>query len=185
MMRARGLVKLAANATSANFTAKTAMRTAEPTGNLVIRLSDVFGGVVPSHARFFPYGLGSDNDVFSLRLWGWTRYHTVTTKVLYLPTMLMEVSCTVSTFVGVAGRDVLNTERFADTISIVATVGQPTVSADVTPSGTLVLYSPANDTPGWVQTCLYGSEFLELDFDQTTGTPEMNTLIQFLDEVGE
>lgn len=188
MYRARGIRKaVATNANTSAFTAKTALRTTEPSGNLVFRLADEFGGLVPSHARIFPYGLGSDNDAFSLRVWGWTRYGTVTdasagtSRQFWLPSMFLEISATISAFVGVAGYAVLNTERFADTITVVATVGEPKVVAGASTNGIVIVYSPVNDTPAWVETPLWGAELLEFDFDQTTNTPTMNAMLHFYD----
>lgn len=172
---------LATNASSTGFTAKTAGVTTKPSGNLVYPIADP-GYAFRSRVRIFPIGLGSDNDVFSLRVWGWSRCGSGNGEagIIWIPAMLGEFACTISTFVGVAGSPVLATERFADTISIVATVGEPTLTADVTRTGTTELYSPANDTPAWVELRLRGIELLEFDFDQTTGTPSCNCLLQFL-----
>lgn len=172
---------LATNASSSGFTAKTAGVTTKPSGNLVYPIAD------PSYAfrsrvRLMAIGVGSDNDVFALRVWGWSRVGSGNgpAGIIWVPAMLGEITCTLSTFVGVASSPVLNTERFADTMALVATVGEPTVTADVTRTGTTEVYSPANNTPAWVEFRLRGVELLELDFDQTTGTPTMNALLQFL-----
>lgn len=173
---------MATNANTSAFTAKTALVKTRPSGNLVTELAPTSGGKVPARVRIFPYGLGSNNDAFSMRVWGWTQLGP-TSAPLWLPAALGEFACTISAFSGVAGGNVLNTELFADTITVVATVGEPTITADVTRAGTAVVFSPANDTPAWVEISLRGIELLEFDWDQTTNTPTMNALLQFLDEV--
>lgn len=182
MIQPYALIKaLTANANTSAFTAKTAIRSAEPTTN-VVRLSGLAGGVVPDAARFFPYGLGADNDAFSMRVFTWSRLQSAGVTY-WVPAQLFEVSCTISGFVGLAGGPVLNTERFADTMSLVATVGEATTTANTTRDGTVRLYSPANDMPAWVYADLYGAEFLEFDFDQTTNTPTMNCLVELIGTV--
>lgn len=179
MYNARPLVKaFTTNLNSSAFTKKVA-KTTKPSGNGVLELGP---GAVPAFVRIFPYGLGADNDVFSLRVTGWHRVGSGPTPgTLWFAETLLEVTCTISTFVGVVGSPVLATERFADTIATVATVGEPTRQADVTRSGTVAVFSPANDTPGWVVMRTYGCELLEFDIDQTTNTPPANALLQFLD----
>lgn len=170
---------LAANANSSAFTAKAAMSTgARPTGNLLYPLCDSAGELIPARLRLYAIGLGSDNDAFSFRVYGWSRIGAgPDLAVGWLPALLGEYGCVVSTFVGVAASPVLDTERFADTFTIVS---EPTITADVTRAGTTELYSPANNTPGWIEIRTHGVEMLEFDFDQTTGTPTMNLLLQQL-----
>lgn len=184
----RPLVKaMAANATSSGFTAKTAMRSAIPSGNTVFPLASQAGGggITPDRVRIYPYGLGASNDVFSMRIFGWNRLNavggTVTKRTVWLPAQIGEFACTLSTFAGLADSPVLNTELFCDTITVVATVGEPTYTAATTNGGTTMRYSPANDMPGWIEIPVGAFEFLEFDWDQTTNTPEMNALLQFLD----
>lgn len=194
----RPLIKaLPTNAASAAFTAKTVCTTGlTPLGNAptqaamdavgLVRIAAEggSGGYVPTWARIYPYGLGSDNDGFSLRLWGWFHIGAGPDGAkLWMPTILGEFTALISGFVGVAGAPVLNTERFADTIGIVALDGEYTITADVTRFGTVQLFTPANNTPGCVQVPLRGAEWIEWDFDQTTGTPTMNVLYQLFDEV--
>lgn len=169
------------NQNASSFTAKVA-KFAKPSGSGVIELATTLGGMVPSKVRIIPYGLGSENDVFSLRVWGWVPVGSGDNpNLLWVPSSLGEFSCTISASVGVAGAPVLNTERFADTISIVATVGEATITADTTRLGTVELFSPANDTPGWIVMPTRGVTLLEFDTDQTTNTPTANALLQFLD----
>lgn len=177
-----------ANSTATGFTAKTALRSTAPSGNTVMPVAAPGGGgQTPKRMRIYPYGLGASNDVFSMRVFGWYRYNresgTVGKTTLWMPAQIGEFSCTLGTFAGLADSPVLNTELFCDTISIVATVGEATYTANTTRTGTAMLYSPANDMPAWVEIPIGAPEFLEFDWDQTTNTPEMNAFIEFIDNV--
>lgn len=170
------------NANTSAFTAKTAGTTTRPAGNLVFDLAPILGagGGFRARCRLFPIGVGSNDDAFSLRVWGWSRFDfgaSGSAAPVWVPAELLEVSCTLGSFAGVAGGLVAATELFADTITMVK---EPTLAADVTPAGTTEIMSPANDTPAWVEFRLRGVELLEFDFDQTTNTPTMNALLQFL-----
>lgn len=171
----------ATNANSSGFTAKTAGVTTKPSGNLVYPIADP-GYSFRSRVRVFPIGIGADGDAFSIRVWGWNRCGSGNDVggIIWIPSILGEFTCTLSTFVGVAGSPVLNTERFADTLGLVAKIGEPTTTANTTRDGLTELYSPENNTPAWVEFSLRGAELLEFDFDQTTNTPTMNALLQFL-----
>lgn len=178
----------ATNASSTGFTAKTAGVTTKPSGNLVYPVAEI-GYEFRSRMRLWPIGVGSENDAFSIRIWGWNRSGSGNGAggIIWLASILGEFSCTLGKYVGVANSPVLATERFADTITVVSEPttrdGELTPSTDAetfTTQGTTEIFSPANDTPGWVELRLRGAELLEFDFDQTTGTPTMNALLQFL-----
>jgi hypothetical protein len=183
-MRVAGPLQKAcvANVNAAAFTAKTAAQLTVPSGNAVNQIAavDGGGGRLPNRIRIYPYGLGANNDAFALRLWSWYRGHNPDT---WYSSILTQINCTMSAYTGVAGGQVLNTEAFADTISLVALIGEPTYTADVTRFGRVELYTPANDTPAWVELPLREPELLEWDFDQTTNTPTMNALYQLISEV--
>jgi hypothetical protein len=148
-------------------------------GRALQRLSGGPGGKVPCAIELWPYGLGSDNDVFSMRLLGWKRLFPLgsTGRQFWVPSLIATLSCTLSAFVGLASGPVIETERFCDTISISF---EGTKTADVTRTGSVLLYSPANDTPGRAVVKVEGFEAIELQFDQTTGTPTMNSLFSLL-----
>lgn len=179
---------LSVNSSASGFTAKSAMiavgvndgnPAAAPNSSAIkVANADGPGGYTPCKIRLFPYGLGSDNDVFSLRIWGWWRLN-YNGAPYWLASILGEIACTISAHVGVAGGPVLNTERFADTITIVREYVE---TADSTPQGTILRHSPTNDSPASVIMPLFGAEFIEPDWDQTTGTPTMNALYNFITE---
>jgi hypothetical protein len=85
--------------------------------------------------------------------------------------ILAQFVCTMSTQVGVAGREVLNTERFCDTITL--TTGNDDVSVDIT--------SPTGDVIAHASVDLKGSQKLELTFAMSTGSPtSANCLIALI-----
>ncbi len=176
---------LVTNVTASSFTTK-APTTTEPTGNTIINLCQPqsFGGTLPQRVVFWPIGTGSDNDAFSLRVWSWRRIGSGDSpNVLWIPTILTEVSCTVCATVGVALSPVLATERFVDTITLVAARSRVQTGADGASATTLIepeIFSPTNDLIGFFITHLLGSQKLELDFDETTNTPAANALYALL-----
>lgn len=168
---------LATNANTSSFTAKTAGVIVEPSGNLVFPVADP-NFEFRSRVRIWPIGLGANNDAYSFRVFGWTRIGSgVAPGTFWFYSELGEYSCILGNFIGVAASPVLNTEFFADTVAVVK---EPVTTADVTNAGTTEVFSPANDTPAWIELRLRGVEKLEFDFDQTTNTPTCNLLLQFL-----
>jgi len=59
------------------------------------------------------FGAGADNATLGARILGWRKIST-----LWVPTILADLSGTLSTSVGVASAAVLNTDRFVDTVTI-------------------------------------------------------------------
>lgn len=62
------------------------------------------------------FGAGNDNTAFDARIVGWDQ--TGEGPPLWLPASIVEVTATRSAVVGVAGSSAINTDRFADTITI-------------------------------------------------------------------
>jgi hypothetical protein len=111
----------------------TVATTTKPSGDGVVDLSNN----PPSWLAVYPFGSGADNSTFDLYLVGWRLVGT-----LWVPAVLLEFTATLCTFVGVAGSDVLDTERFADTLGDPGTnLGSKGVDAQQ--------HSPANNTPGF------------------------------------
>ncbi len=172
---------LTANNNDSSFASKIPTVT-EPTNDGVIDLKGT-GSTIPQWMDVLPYGLGGDNDAFDMRVIGWRHIGELgpqaALKALWIPTILVEVTCTISAAVGIAGAVVLNTERFADTITIKSAGFEPTITADTTRQGTVVVFSAVNDLIAWFALELRGMEKVEFTFDQTTQTPTMNALISF------
>ena len=157
--------------------------TTEPSNDGVVslRASDA-GVVVPARVLLLPYGLGADNDAFSMRVIGWRRIGSGVSpaNVLWIPIILGEFACTISAAVGVVGSPVLNTERFADTITVVK---QPkttdTDSVGAASRGDNFIYSAAGDLIAFIDMLVLGCDKLEFTFDQTTNAPTTNVLYAF------
>lgn len=127
------------------------------------RLSDF---PVQNVGRFVFFGAGSNNNTFSARLIAWDLVHVDTDATeIWIPTVLFEVALTISsTPIGLAGRDVVATDLFADTISLTGTTANDDVSIDIV--------SPANDTIAHLVADLKGAQLWEMTF--TTGGSATN-----------
>ena len=151
-------------------------------GRCVLDLSVNRGpnGTACKWLELWPYGLGSDDDAFSIRVIGWMRIAPVLSdgRFQWRPTILSEFAVVCCTDVGVAGGRVLNTERYVDAITIVT---EPPRTADVTRIGDCRITAPGANLAAHLRMNVEGVERIELTFDQTTGTPTMNALYRFLD----
>ena len=155
----------ATDATDTSFPSKIPTGT-EPSGNGVIELG-LYGGLIQNGIVLLPYATSGDNDTFSMRLIGWRVLGSLSTTLLWVPVVLVELACTASTVVGVATRLVAATERFVDTITLVT--GNDDISIDiVSPTGNVIAHVVAD---------LKGFQKVELTFDSTAaGTTAMNCL---------
>lgn len=123
-----------------------------------------------SGAVILPYGVGSNNNTFSMRVIGWDRIGNDPNTLLWVPVMLLEVQVTLSSScVGVAGREVVATELFADTIALVGTSGNPNVSCEI--------ISPANDTIAHLTLTFKGFAKAELSFTTGASATSCNALV--------
>lgn len=109
--------------------------------------------------KLLPFGSGADNATSTLQILGW---HCVDN--LWVPTILFEAVCTLSTFVGLSGQSVTNNERFADTVG---TPAKGTLNTDC------IVLSPADNTPAQVQLDCKGSQLVEV---RTFGNANGNAL---------
>lgn len=185
-IRARTLSKaLTTNAQTSSFAAK------PPTGTVpnydgVVRVTEA-SGEMPKKLHVMPYGIGADNDTFSIRIIGWTRIRGDATNPtdLWVPHRLAEFACTLSTAVGVAGTPVGATSRFCDTMTTVTgtfPLWPGTDSGGAQTLGQMMLVSPADNTPAYAVIQTMGAELIEFQFDQTLNTPEMNALYKLYGE---
>ncbi len=168
---------LATNQSATSFASKVPTIT-EPTGDGILDLRPF----VQKRMKLWPLLLGSDNDVASFRIIGWHSVLLEGSKTLWFPSAIAEFVCTGSAAVGIAGAAVLNTERFADTITPVAKMTRDAVIA----AGTAInsdyeILSPTADLIAHIIMPIAGYEKLELTSDETTGTPSINALYTFLE----
>ena len=156
---------LATDSADTSFASKIPTGT-EPTGNGIIEIG-ANGLAVQNGIILVPYATAGNDDTFSMRLIGWRKLGTDPATLLWIPVVLAELACTASTVVGVAGRLVVATERFVDTITLVT--GNDDISIDiVSPTGNVVAHAVAD---------IKGFQKLELTFDSTAvGATAMNCL---------
>ena len=170
------------NQSSGSFVSKVPTTT-EPTGDAgnatgtsIIELvppgTQGGGGCVQNLVRIMPYGTGSATNTFSMRIIGWSKLPSSSPPQkpdLWVPVVLAELLCTLSSVTGVAGSDVDNTQLFAGTIAIVGTSGNPGVSLDIV--------SPANSVIAHVVADMKGFQKLELSFSTGSSATDCNALV--------
>lgn len=120
-----------------------------------------------------PYGIGSNNQTMSVRVIGWRKVGLTdgqggATTTIWIPVVLAEFACTLSsTPIGIAGAQVLNTELFADTITL--TYGNNNVSVEI--------ISPAADIIAHAVLDLKGFKKVELSFTTGGSATSCNALV--------
>lgn len=131
------------NETSANFVAKVPMAT-EPlddvpgvtTATSQASINMRHGATILQNGlMILPYGVGADNTTFSMRFIGWRRLGASNDPTRYIwvgPIMLGEFNCIIdSDLVGLAGRLIVATEFFCDTITLQGTSGNANISHEI------------------------------------------------------
>lgn len=155
---------LSANDASTSFASRIPTAT-KPTTNIVERV----GSITENMIELVFFGAGSDDQTLDVRLIGWNRTNTSETTAIWVPTPIAQFSCTLSTAVGVAGLDVVATDRFADTIT----------GATWNPTSGVEIVSPTGNIIAHVLVDVKGSDILQLDFD-STGATNGNALYRWL-----
>lgn len=181
-MIARPLKKArSTSATDSSFASKVPTVT-EPSGDGVHDLSPSPGMAVPSKVRVIPYGTTTADATFDMRIVGWYPVVRESQEVLlWVPAILAGLTCTLGTGTGVAASPVLSANLFCDTITVTSGF-EPTVSADVTRSGTFEIMSPVNNLIAWAELSTRGAFKLEFIFDSTNvGAVSMNALFCLCD----
>lgn len=156
--------------TSASYTAK-APTTTKPTTAATSLTSgfhdiseDGASRIVQSFIGIIPYATAANNVTFNMRVWGWKRWATSSANApwLYIPRLLLDVACTAG---NIAGTSSLDTNSFlADTITL--TLGDSTA----------LLVSPVNDLGASIKLDVFGSQFIEFDFNTNSSATAMNAL---------
>ena len=119
----------------------------------------------PQWIQVIPFGDGADNSTFDLRVIGWK----VSDLGLWVPTVLAQAACTLSSAVGVNTYEVTASQRFADTI----TLTQVLTNVDSK------LSSPTGNLVASFQVETRGSTLIEVTFNLGTATGA-NALISWV-----
>ena len=145
---------------------------ATATGASVIELGRMAGSPAQNGLIICPYGIGSDNNTFSLKVIGWRCVgENNLSTMLWIPVPLVVLACTLSgSAIGIVGKTILATELFADTISL--TKGNDDVSVDIV--------SPADDTIAHAVVDLKGFQKVEISFTTGGSATDCNALIALL-----
>lgn len=161
-----GKLVRAVNSTATSFAtpvalaARPVLRGASASELSFVSLRDGSGGRVQNAFLMFPIGVGADDTTFSFRVYGVKRVVSEPGTELYFRFILAEFACTLSASVGLAGRIPDETNRFADTITLV--FGNDDVTVEI--------ISPANNTPAHVMMDAKGVADVEFAFDMTGAT---------------
>lgn len=115
------------------------------------------------------FGTGADDATFLAQLIGWKQTIGIAATSLWIPVPLLEVTCTLSTIEGVAGADVIATERFADTL--VLTSGYST-----TYGGGTQVTSPTGNVIAWLVSSLNGFGAFQWIFNCNSSATGANCL---------
>jgi hypothetical protein len=124
------------------------------------RLQMVSGKAVQNLIYFQPYAVGADNTTASARVYGWCWVGDTDSTRMWIPVLLCEVDYTVGALAGVASKEFLDTERLADTVTLVQGVSNVLTT----------VHSPTGDLPGFVIQDFLGCTLLEFDFEVGTAT---------------
>ncbi len=143
---------------------------AQATASAVIDMTQPDGGGITQNAMIIkPYGAGANNATFSLRVIGWRKVEEGDpTTTIWDPTVLVELACTLSsTPIGLAGKVIVATDLFADTI--VLTTGNDDVSCDIV--------SPTGDVAAHAVVDLKGFTKIEMTFTTGGSATNCNALV--------
>jgi len=133
----------------------------------------VGGGGVQNSMLIMPYGVGADNAVMSVAVYGWRFVpgRGVDNVDMWVAMLLGWFVCQLSAALpGIGSRVIGSTELFADTITV--TYGTPAVNNDVV--------SPANDLPASILLSLKGCQICELVFGTEGSAISCNALVALL-----
>jgi hypothetical protein len=144
----------ATSSTDSTFPSRVPTGTA-PTGDGVVGDPIVQGA--PDWVQVIPFGDGADNATFDCRVIGWK----VSDLGLWVPTILAQAACILSSTVGSNTFEVTASQRFADTITLTQVLASSADSKLSSPTGELVASFQ-------VQT--RGCVLIEVTFDLGTAT---------------
>lgn len=132
------------------------------------------GGCKAPNGLFIkPFAIGADNVTFLMALFAVDRI--INKSGTHVPpqwthTLLAAFTCTASAHLGLVGGNVLNTERYADTIIIIANHGNANISHEAV--------SPVADLGGHVVADVKGAEQVAFKFWMNASATSANALFR-------
>lgn len=154
-----------ANSTATSFASKVATATAPTDGATGVRELSRTTGIVANNIMLMPFGTDAANETFKMRVIGWSK-----TESLYIPCILYEFTCTLGSATGVANHKPVNTDLFADTITLDS--GNADVDATI--------LSTADDTMCYAICDLKGFSLVEIIFNRNSSSASCNTLYRLV-----
>ena len=127
-------------------------------------------GITQNSLMLIPFGAGSNDNTFSLRVIGWTLVDEGNSEeFIWVPVVLCELAVTLSsTPVGLANKVVNGSQLFADTITV--TTGNANVSTEaVSPTGNVVAHAVVD---------VKGFELVEVTFTTGGSATSCNALVK-------
>jgi len=135
------------------------------------------GQPVPNGVSIMFYGTGADDATFAARVIAWSKVVTdrsgsvTDSDRVWIPHDLVQVTGILSTFVGLAGKTILDTHRFADTLALDGTTANAGVNVNIV--------SPANNRPARLYVDLEGAEYIEIQLEDDGSATAMGALYKF------
>ncbi len=156
---------LATMQTTASLTAKI------PTTTAPVAVRESATGIIGTRGkteiRILPIGVGASTNTGLIRVIGWKKLPAIgTTKLtdIWIPTILSELTLTLSATAGIAGTPVGTTVLFADVITIAS-------------GGAGTIYKGSLTVPAWVMINIEGYEYVELVTGLNSSATSVNALV--------
>lgn len=151
------------NSTTANFSSKIPTTT-KPTLDLTSP-SGVIGCKGFADLTIIPIGTDTAAQTFKIRVIGWKSITAPDKTLLWVPTLIAEMTCTLGSITGVAGTAVPAANLFANAITL-------TYGKGVLHQGSLIAQ---------IRVPVEGYEMVELDFDRNASAASANALVSLHD----
>lgn len=163
---------LVTNATDASsYPTRTLQKTAPTLANNpgLVQCSNG-GSVAQNLVKIIPFGVGSANDTFTMRVLQW---HTDDKFAhAWYPLPIGDFTCTLSTFAGVDGTQIDSNQLICDTITLTSGFATANVSCE--------LCSNAANVPAHAVLSIKGAYFLEFIFNMGSSATSANALISMM-----
>jgi len=179
---------LAANRTAAIGASNHVATATQPTttSNPGLLNTQIVEGTIGSILQLMFFGAGAGGNTVEARIWGWSTVNnlqpgpvgygsTAVNSVLWVPTLLADLTATLSTLTGVANFKPNATDLLADTLTLASGFNLNTSVEITSPNG-----DSANLSPALAQIDVKGFGFIEVELGKGNAT-NANGLYRLLD----